>query len=74
MRLGVISSFLIKLWSFLQHPCTNNIVLNQATKLLGERPLTEAEEIVPCVLLRGSQKRKIAIPEAVTYWFLPRES
>lgn len=74
MKLGVISSFLIKLWSVSQHPCTNNIVLNQATKLLRERPLTEAGGIVPYVLLWGSQERKIVIPEALAYWFLPRES
>lgn len=74
MRLGVISSFLVKLWSFLPCPCTNNVVLNQATKLFGERPLAEAGGIVPCVLLRGSQERKIVIPEALAYRFLPRES
>lgn len=60
------SAFLIKPCSFLQHPYRNNIVLNQATKLLGERPLTEAEGIVPYVLLWGSQERKIVIPEALS--------
>jgi len=45
-----------------------------APKLCGEKALAEAGGIVPCVLLWGRQERKIIIPEALTYCFLPRES